>query len=89
VVLCKKIYRALKPGGYIIIQEFLRPESPKSADQVASVLDVFFALTSTSGTWSVKEISGWQQTAGFSSRKIVKFVAIPGTAQVVGVKNRK
>jgi ubiquinone/menaquinone biosynthesis C-methylase UbiE len=86
LALCKKIYKALKPGGYLIIQEFLRPESPKSADQVASVLDVFFALTSTSGTWSLKEISGWQQTAGFSPKKIVKFLAIPGNAQVVGVK---
>lgn len=84
--LANKIYRALKPSGYVIIQEFLRPESPKSADQVASVLDVFFALTSTSGTWSEKEISGWQQTAGFSPKKTVKFLAIPGTAQVVGVK---
>lgn len=86
VALCRKIYKALKPGGYIIIQEFLRPESPKAADQVASVLDVFFALTSTSGTWSLKEILSWQQMAGFSPKKIVRFLAIPGTAQVVGMK---
>jgi SAM-dependent methyltransferase len=84
--LCKRIYKALKPGGYIIIQEFIRPETPKSADQVGSVLDVFFALTSTSGTWALKEILGWQKEAGFNARKIVKFIAIPGAAQVVAEK---
>lgn len=86
VELCKKIYSALKPGGYIIIQEFLRPETPTSADQVGSVLDVFFALTSTSGTWATNEISGWQKEAGFKPKKLVKFIAIPGAAQVVAIK---
>jgi 2-polyprenyl-3-methyl-5-hydroxy-6-metoxy-1,4-benzoquinol methylase/predicted transcriptional regulator len=84
--LCKRIYKALKPGGYIVIQEFIRPETPTSADQVGSVLDVFFALTSTSGTWAVNEIRGWQQAAGFRPGKLVKFIAIPGTAQVVATK---
>jgi 2-polyprenyl-3-methyl-5-hydroxy-6-metoxy-1,4-benzoquinol methylase len=86
VALCKKIYDALKPGGYLVIQEFIRPETPKSADQVGAVLDVFFALTSTSGTWSIKEISGWQKEAGFLLKKPVKFITIPGTAQVVAQK---
>jgi SAM-dependent methyltransferase len=84
--LCKKIYSALKPGGYLVIQEFIRPETPKSADQVGALLDVFFALTSTSGTWSVKEIAAWQKKAGFKPKKTVKFIAIPGAAQVVAVK---
>ncbi|MDO1447397.1 class I SAM-dependent methyltransferase [Rhodocytophaga aerolata] len=86
VALCKKIYKALKPGGHIIIQEFIRPETPTSADQVGSVLDVFFALTSTSGTWAVNEISRWQKEAGFKPKKQIKFIAIPGAAQVVAVK---
>jgi 2-polyprenyl-3-methyl-5-hydroxy-6-metoxy-1,4-benzoquinol methylase len=84
--LCKKIFNALKPGGYLVIQEFIRPETPKSADQVGALLDVFFALTSTSGTWSVKEIAAWQKKAGLTHKKNVKFIAIPGAVQVVAVK---
>jgi cyclopropane fatty-acyl-phospholipid synthase-like methyltransferase len=84
--LCKKIFKALKPGGYLVIQEFIRPETPKSADQVGALLDVFFALTSTSGTWSVKEIAAWQKEAGLTHKKNVKFIAIPGAVQVVAVK---
>jgi 2-polyprenyl-3-methyl-5-hydroxy-6-metoxy-1,4-benzoquinol methylase len=83
---CKKIFEALKPGGYLVIQEFIRPETPKSADQVGALLDVFFALTSTSGTWSVKEIAAWQKEAGLTHKKNVKFIAIPGAVQVVAVK---
>jgi 2-polyprenyl-3-methyl-5-hydroxy-6-metoxy-1,4-benzoquinol methylase len=88
VALCKKIFTALKPGGYLVIQEFIRPETPKSADQVGALLDVFFALTSTSGTWSVKEITGWQKEAGFSPKKNVNFIAIPGAVQVVAAKSK-
>jgi 2-polyprenyl-3-methyl-5-hydroxy-6-metoxy-1,4-benzoquinol methylase/predicted transcriptional regulator len=84
--LCKKIFKALKPGGYLVIQEFIRPQTPRSADQVGALLDVFFALTSTSGTWSVKEIAAWQKEAGFTPKKNVKFIAIPGAVQVVAVK---
>jgi hypothetical protein len=34
----------------------------------------------------VNEIAAWQKKAGFKVKKTVKFIAIPGAAQVVAVK---
>ncbi len=83
--LARRIYEALKPGGYYIIQEFVRPDQPKKGDHLA-ILDLYFAATSQSGTWSVKEMSGWQKKAGFKPHKTVWLRSIPQHAQVVGKK---
>jgi 2-polyprenyl-3-methyl-5-hydroxy-6-metoxy-1,4-benzoquinol methylase len=85
--LTERIAMALKPGGRFVIQEFIRPEKPKASDQVGATLDLFFALSSTSGTWTIKEISDWQKAAGLKINKPVKFLTLPGTAQVVAEKN--
>ena len=78
--------RALRPGGVLTIQELIRPESPNSGDQVGQVLNLFFALTSTSGTWAVAEIQGWVREAGLMIQRPVFLRSIPGTAQISGVK---
>src|SRR5215471_6142836 len=58
--------RALKPGGALVIQELIRPQSPNSGDQAGQVLNLFFALTSTSGTWSIAEMEKWLRNAGLA-----------------------
>jgi 2-polyprenyl-3-methyl-5-hydroxy-6-metoxy-1,4-benzoquinol methylase len=86
--LAKRVANALKPGGRFVVQEFLRPEKIKASDQAGAALDLFFALSSTSGTWSIKEISQWQKNAGLKLRKPVKFLTLPGAAQIVAEKTK-
>ena len=61
-----RIARSLKPRGILAIVELVRPSSPGESGQVGALLDLYFALTSQSGTWSVEEIAGWQRDAGLS-----------------------
>ncbi|MEK6475933.1 class I SAM-dependent methyltransferase [Catalinimonas sp. 4WD22] len=84
-MLAQKIFTALKPGGYYIIQEFIRDDKARKGDYLA-ILDLYFAATSQSGTWSVKEMSGWQKKAGFEPYKIIRLRSIPRHVQVVGKK---
>jgi 2-polyprenyl-3-methyl-5-hydroxy-6-metoxy-1,4-benzoquinol methylase len=86
--LVNKIAHALKPGGIFVIQEFIRPQSPKASDQVGAILDLFFALSSASGTWTVKEITDWQKAAGLKIKKHLKLITLPGTTQVIAEKNK-
>jgi SAM-dependent methyltransferase len=78
--------RALVPGGMLVIQDLIRPRSPDSGDQVGQVLNLFFALTSTSGTWRVAEIQAWLRERKLAVRRPVWLRSVPGAAQVVGVK---
>jgi SAM-dependent methyltransferase len=84
----RRVARALKPGGIFVILETLRPPSPQDAGQVGSLLDLYFALTSQSGTWSIEEISSWQRDAGLMPRKPIRLRTMPGVAEVVAVKPR-
>ena len=74
-----KVYRALKPGGYFTIIEVLRPEQNINPTNMLSALgDLFFALSSTSGLWSLSEIKNWQTAAGFRAHRKRSFLTIPG-----------
>lgn len=86
--LAKKVARALRPGGVFVIQELVRPHSPKEAGQIGALLDLYFALTSQSGTWSFEEMADWQREAGLKPLKPVKFVTVPGNGQQSAVKPR-
>lgn len=85
--LARRIHRSLKPGGYYIVQEYARSEKPKKGDHLA-LLDFFFAATSKSGTWSVRELSNWQTLAGLKHYKNIWLHTIPRHAQVVGKKHK-
>jgi SAM-dependent methyltransferase len=82
----QRIARALKPGGVLAIVELIRPSSPGESGQVGALLDLYFALTSQSGTWSVEEIADWQRTAGLSPRKPIHLRTVPGAAEIVATK---
>jgi len=78
--------RALTPGGTLVVQEVIRPGSPNAGDQIGQVLNLFFALTSTSGTWAAAEIESWLRAAGLKTRRPVWLRTIPGVAQVSGAR---
>src|SRR4051812_3596343 len=86
--LAKRIARALRPGGVFVIQELYRPASPKEAGQIGALLDLYFAVTSRSGTWSFEEMAGWQREAGLEPRKPIKLRTVPGVGQQAAVKER-
>jgi len=84
--LVRRIAHALRPGGILVIQEFIRLQSPGEGGQSGALLDLYFALTSQSGTWSLAEIAGWQKEAGLMPRKPIRLLSIPGAAQQVAGK---
>jgi 2-polyprenyl-3-methyl-5-hydroxy-6-metoxy-1,4-benzoquinol methylase len=86
--LARRIARALRPGGVYVIQELYRQDSPRQAGQVGALLDLYFALTSQSGTWSFAEMAAWQREAGLAPRKPVKFLTAPGNGQQSAAKKR-
>ncbi len=87
VLVAKKAFKALKPRGVYIIMEVLRSDSIQYNGNMLSALgDFFFALSSTSGIWSLEEIKQWQKESGFISYKKNAFLTIPGYAAITGKK---
>jgi SAM-dependent methyltransferase len=84
--LVRRIARALRPGGYLVIQDAIRRQSPTEGGQAAALLDLYFALTSESGTWSFAEMASWQRDAGLIPRKPIRFRLVPGIGEQVAVK---
>jgi SAM-dependent methyltransferase len=82
----RRVARGLKPGGVFVILEMIRPRSPRDAGQVGALLDLYFALTSQSGTWSLEEMSGWQRDGGLVPRQPILLRSVPGAAEIVAVK---
>jgi SAM-dependent methyltransferase len=62
--LVSRAARALRPGGYLVIGDALRPSAPGKGGQQAAFLDLYFALTSESGLWSFDDMRDWQVAAG-------------------------
>ena len=60
--------RALRPGGVMVIGEALRPSSPNGGGQLGAFFDLYFGLTSESGTWTFAEMASWQKEAGLVPR---------------------
>jgi SAM-dependent methyltransferase len=84
--LVERVARALRPGGVFVILELIRPDHPGGAGQVGALLDLYFALTSQSGNWSIQEMAGWQERAGLAPRKPIHLRTMPGAAAVVAAK---
>lgn len=87
--LLRRIARALRPGGVCAVLELVRPRSPNDAGQVGALLDLYFGLTSQSGTWSIEDISGWQRDAGLRPRTPIRLRTVPGAVEVVAKKPRR
>ena len=78
--------RALRPGGILVIQELFTPSSGRRAGQVGVLADLYFSLTSASGTLSVDDLASWQSEAGLRPRRPVRFTTFPGAGQQNAVK---
>jgi SAM-dependent methyltransferase len=70
--LMRRIGVALRPGGVAAVLEPVRQEPSGKISQLGGLLDLYFAITSSSGTWSAAEIAGWQREAGLAPRKPVR-----------------
>jgi SAM-dependent methyltransferase len=84
--LARRAARALRPGGFFVIVDFVRPRSPRKAGKVGTLNALFFALTSAADTWSTEELAGWQRDAGLQPRKPVRLRTAPDTAIQASVK---
>ena len=79
ILVAKKAHAALRPGGIFTIVEVVRTDTIKyNGDMLSAIGDFFFALSSTSGTWSLQEIKHWQKQAGLIFYKKSSFLTIPG-----------
>jgi SAM-dependent methyltransferase len=58
---------ALRPGGRMVILEALRPQ-PGRGGQLGAFFDLYFGMTSESGTWTLEEMQAWQGAAGLRPR---------------------
>jgi SAM-dependent methyltransferase len=70
-LLVAKAARALRPGGYLVIGDALRPRAPGKGGQQGAFFDLYFALTSESGLWSFDEMRSWQVEAGLTPLKSI------------------
>lgn len=84
--LVRRIARALRPGGVLIIQEVVRAARPEDAGQLGALADLYFALTSAAGTRTFGELAEWQRAAGLVPQRPVRFRTLPGVGQQNAVK---
>jgi SAM-dependent methyltransferase len=84
--LVRRAAAALRNGGVLAILDVLRPASPNASDQTGALLDLYFAVTSNSGTWSKREIDGWFGAAGLRPGKPIRLRTAPGITVLVATK---
>lgn len=79
-VLARGAARALKPGGWFVISEPVRPDGGGHGGQLGALLGLYFALQSKSGvnSWSVADMRGWQSDAGLKPRGPIRLRTAPG-----------
>lgn len=62
--LFQRLGRALRPRGVFAVIEPIRLEAGDRLGQFPALSELYFGLTSQSGTWTAREITGWQRDAG-------------------------
>jgi SAM-dependent methyltransferase len=80
--LARRVARALVGGGVYAIGDFLRASAPGAGGGMPAVLDLYFAVTSASGTWSADEMSSWQRGAGLLPKEPILLQSLPGWASL-------
>ena len=82
----KRSERALRPGGYLVIEEFQRFQTPKEVGELGALSNLYFAATSEAGSWSMQEIAQWQREAGLLPRKPIRLLTAPGAELQAALK---
>lgn len=77
---------ALRPKGRIAILDVLRPASPNARGQTGALLDLYFAITSNSGTWAADEIAGWFRDAGLKVARPIHLRTAPGVSVMSAIR---
>lgn len=83
--LIERAARCLRPGGLLVVQEISRRRAGNGS-QLGSLGDLYFALTSRSGSWSFEEIAEWQRSAGLVPRRPIRYLTLPDTGQQVATR---
>ena len=88
--LARRVARALRPGGVYVIQDLVRPATPREARRarLGALLDLYFAATSGAGTATLDTLRSWQSAAGLSPRPPIWMRTLPGMVQQAGLKTR-
>jgi 2-polyprenyl-3-methyl-5-hydroxy-6-metoxy-1,4-benzoquinol methylase len=84
--LVKRSAQALRPGGYLVIEEFQRFQTSKEVGELGALSNLYFAATSEAGTWSMKEIAAWQREVGLLPRKPIRLLTAPGAELQAAIK---
>jgi SAM-dependent methyltransferase len=89
-LLARKVARALRPGGVYVVQDLVRPADPREARRarLGALLDLYFAATSGSGTFTLAAMRAWQRDAGLVPRRTTWMRTLPGMVQQAAVKYR-
>lgn len=87
--LALRVARALRPGGIFVIGDLERRRAPRAGDALSGTMDLYFALTSTSGTWTVTSMRRWQRAASLAPRRPVRIAEMPGFVIQVATKPKR
>jgi SAM-dependent methyltransferase len=85
--LLQRIARALRPRGVCVMLDSIRPSHAGEGGQTAALLDLYFAMTSASGTWPIETMQDWLRGAGLTPLKPSWLRTLPGGALVAGVRS--
>jgi ubiquinone/menaquinone biosynthesis C-methylase UbiE len=77
--------RGLRPGGVLAILDVLR-QSGNAISQTGALLDLYFATTSHSGTWSREEITHWSTQVGLKAGRPIHLRTAPGITTLTFTK---
>jgi 2-polyprenyl-3-methyl-5-hydroxy-6-metoxy-1,4-benzoquinol methylase len=86
LALIQRCAKALKPHGVVAVFEPFRVAPSNAIGQFGGLMDLFFALTSASGTFSPAEIAQWQRAAGLAARKPFRLLVLRDLGVQAAVK---
>lgn len=82
--LIERASRALTPGGTLAVVEWMRPAGRPAG--ALALLDLYFALTSRSGTWTAEDVASWQRAARLAPLRPRRIRRMPGTVLLAARK---
>jgi 2-polyprenyl-3-methyl-5-hydroxy-6-metoxy-1,4-benzoquinol methylase len=84
--LIRRAADGLRPNGIVVVLDVLRDSSGEVGSQIGTLLDLYFAMTSLSGTFSVEQITSWLSPTRLGIERIIPLRSAPGISLVVARK---